>query len=140
MQDSAPEGAAPAGELTFAQILLAAAQEIEPNAALRDNSDRVTLQVPPAAIVKICKWLRDDPSYEMDMLDSHTAVDWPAEERFELLYLLASVGNPAAKLRGQQIMISTSVPRELPVVDTVCEVWPIAQWQEREVYDMFGVL
>ena len=37
-------------------------------------------------------------------------------------------------------MISASVPRDNPVLPTVCGVWPIAQWQEREVYDLFGIL
>lgn len=139
-QESAAAGAAPDGAVSFAQALLAAAQAIEPATVLRDKSDRLTLQVPPAAIVPICRWLRDDPTLKLDMLYDHTAIDWPAENRFELVYLLASVTDAPPQLRGQQVMVTTSVPRELPVVDTVSGVWPIAQWQEREVYDMFGIL
>lgn len=140
MEDSAPTGVSPAVELTFAQALLAAAQVIEPAAVLRDKSDRPTLQVPPGSIVKICQWLRDDPSLRFDTLYDHTAIDWPDEQRFELTYLLASILDPPARTRNLQIFVTTSVPRDVPVVDTVCGVWPIAQWQEREVYDLFGVL
>ncbi len=140
MQDSPPPGEDQAGEVGFAQALLAAAQAIEPATVLRDKSDRITLQVPAAAIAKICQWLRDDPALRFDLLYDHTAIDWPAENRFELVYLLAAVLDPQPRTRDLQVMVTTSVPRDNPVIDTVCGIWPIAEWQEREVYDMFGIL
>jgi NADH:ubiquinone oxidoreductase subunit C len=38
------------------------------------------------------------------------------------------------------VYVVTSVARDNPLVPTVMDIWPIAEWQEREVYDLFGVL
>ena len=57
-----------------------------------------------------------------------------AENEFELLYRLYSLKTLA------MLVVFTSIPRENPVIPTVSSVWRIAEWQEREVYDLFGIL
>jgi len=37
------------------------------------------------------------------------------------------------------VFMKAKVPRAEPVVASLCEVWPAANWQEREVYDLFGI-
>lgn len=148
MDDNAPQAAAiqdapsdpvPA-PLSFGERLLQAAQAVAPGATLRDKSDRPALVVPPDQLIALCEWLRDDPSMGLDMLYDHTAVDWPAENRIELVYTLAAIGGESPLRSDQLVYVSTSVPRDQPLVPTVMDIWTIAQWQEREVYDLFGVL
>lgn len=81
------------------------------------------------------------------LLRSVTCVDYlDAEPRLHVVYHLASLpesvmaGNPdpaAGALRS--IRIKVPVPAEAPVVDSVAEIFPTANWHEREVWDLFGV-
>ena len=77
--------------------------------------------------------LRDEPAAAFDLLLDHTVIDWLERGLFELVYNLYSTRH------GHYLMVSTLVPRDNPIAPTVSNVWPIAHWQEREVYDMFGV-
>ncbi|MDQ7844321.1 MAG: NADH-quinone oxidoreductase subunit C [Armatimonadota bacterium] len=68
------------------------------------------------------------------MLTDLTAVDrHPAEPRFEVVYLLTAL-DPPARLR-----LAMRLPGGDPTVPTAVEVYPGANWLEREVYDMFGI-
>lgn len=60
-----------------------------------------------------------------------TAVD--RGENFEMVYRLQSARFSAG------IFLKTEVPRDEPVIDTLIDLWPAADWQEREVFDMFGI-
>jgi len=106
---------------------------LEPAAAKREKADRPAVQVPPDKLAALALRLRDEPALAFDLLLDHTAIDWIAENRFELVYVLYST------VHGHYLMLTTSVPRETPVVPTLSAVWPIAHWQEREVYDLMGV-
>lgn len=66
-----------------------------------------------------------------DRLGMVTAVD--RDEWFVVVYRLQSRSLSAA------VFMKTKVPRTEPVVASVYEVWPAANWQEREVYDLFGI-
>lgn len=114
--------------------LIAAVQALHPEAKVREQADRPTLIIAADALVGLAKQLRDDPALRLDLLETHTAIDWLEEDRFELLYLLTSVPH------GHHLTLSVSIDRDEPVAPTLCEVYPIAQWLEREVYDMFGIL
>ena len=63
-----------------------------------------------------------------------TAVDRPAEARFEVTYLISRFDD------GRQMALLADVPRELPEIDTVSGVWAGANWHERETFDMFGIV
>jgi NADH-quinone oxidoreductase subunit C len=107
---------------------------LEPAARKREKADRPAVEVPPAALAAFMIRLRDDQRLAFDFLADHTAIDWPAEGRFELLYNLYST------VHGHSLLVTTAVPREKPIVPTVSGVWAIAHWQEREVFDLMGVL
>jgi NADH/F420H2 dehydrogenase subunit C len=62
-----------------------------------------------------------------------TAVDYPAQERFEVLYALTNYRD------GREVALLTDLRRADPAVDTVSDLWPTAEWHEREVYDLFGI-
>jgi NADH-quinone oxidoreductase subunit C len=98
------------------------------------NSNMLKIEIPVCRSVEILRKLRDEARFHFDMLCSHSGVDWLEKNLFELNYILYSTKH------NFYIMVSTFVPRDEPVVDSVCEVWAIAQWQEREVFDMYGVL
>lgn len=63
-----------------------------------------------------------------------TAVDYLNEGYFRLLYQVCNYQN------GDIIVLKVDVSRAEPLVDSVCPVWSAANWLEREVYDMFGIV
>lgn len=67
-----------------------------------------------------------------DLLGMVTAVD--RGENFEVVYRLRS--------RTMQcgMFLKTLVPRSHPVIESMCDLWPAANWHEREVYDLFGIV
>lgn len=90
-----------------------------------------TLWVEPDGIVDICAFLKEDPALRFDYLMSLTAVDW--SDRFDVVYHLYSIP------LKHYITLKLKVDRQSPAVPSVVSVWKAADWQEREVYDMFGI-
>ncbi|HLB59541.1 MAG TPA: NADH-quinone oxidoreductase subunit C [Bdellovibrionota bacterium] len=98
------------------------------------KTDPVCVEIPPDALFSFMEKLRNDPNLLFDFLLSHTAIDWLEEGKFELIYNLTSMKHQ------HFLMVSCLIPRENPVIPTVSSIWKIAEFQEREVYDFFGVL
>jgi len=82
---------------------------------------------------------RDDAALGFDMLVDVTAVDYlrfPGREdgpRFEVVYHLYSLAH------NHRLRLKVRVDEDDAVVPTAIDLWPIADWFEREVWDMFGV-
>ena len=70
---------------------------------------------------------------KMDMLLDHTAIDLVEEGKFELVYQLFSART------GEYLSVYTRISREHPQVASASKLWAIAEFQEREVFDFFGV-
>jgi NADH-quinone oxidoreductase subunit C len=117
-----------------AEALLAAVEAIDPDIKPREKADRAAVVLPAERLSPIMRQLRERPELDFDMLEFHTAIDWLAENRIELVYHLYSMK------RRHYLLATTSVPREDAEVESVSSIWRAAEWQEREVYDMFGVL
>ncbi len=84
-------------------------------------------------LLEICRWLRDDPSNSYDYLVDVTATHWPDDPQpMELVYHLYSYA------RGDRLRIKTRVGDQAPV-PSLAGLWKSADWNEREVYDMFGI-
>jgi NADH-quinone oxidoreductase subunit C len=66
-------------------------------------------------------------------LDTITGVDWMAEGQMEVVY---DYFHPVGGLR---VAVRTRVPRENPELPTISEVYPGANWHERETHDFFGI-
>jgi NADH-quinone oxidoreductase subunit C len=78
--------------------------------------------------------LRDTPGLEYQQLMDIAGVDYPDRaERFEVVYCLLSL------TRNHRLHVHVAASEDTPV-PTVTELWPVAGWYEREVYDMYGVL
>lgn len=125
-----------------------------------------TLVVHPKSLVEVAQLLRDEPTLQMGFLMDLTAVDYstfadgatpaffrssgvtvkpvvgvqdenpwcgPPETRFAVVYHFYS---PQHKHRLRLIV---PVDEQQPEVDTLTELWPGANWLEREVWDMFGI-
>lgn len=107
---------------------------IEAKAKPREKCNMPAVTIPVETLPGFMRTMHDDPLLSFDMLCTHTAVDWLSENRFELLYVLYSTKH------RHYVTISTSIPRDKPEVSSVSSIWRIAEWQEREVYDMMGVL
>ena len=71
---------------------------------------------------------------KFNLLSDITCVDrFPIEPRFELNYQLVSME------RSVRLGLRCSVSAQQPIVDSMCPVWPGANWLEREVFDLFGI-
>src|SRR5579884_2901847 len=92
-----------------------------------------TLIADPAQIVDLCRYLKNEEKFVR--LSAVTAVDWhPAEPRFEVVYHLHSIE------RNARLRIKCRLAGANPEIDSATPVWRSANWYEREVYDMFGVV
>jgi NADH-quinone oxidoreductase subunit C len=90
--------------------------------------------VPAEHLVEVCRVLRDDPALRFAVCVDVTAADYyPREPRFEVVYHLVS---PDQRLR-LRVRVYASGPS--PSVPSVSGVWASANWQEREVLDLFGI-
>ena len=91
-----------------------------------------TLWIEPARIIEVCSFLKQQQ--EFVRLSAITGVDWwPADPRFEVVYLLHSLR------RNQRLRLKCWVAESEPEIDSVTGVWRSADWYEREVFDLFGV-
>jgi NADH-quinone oxidoreductase subunit C len=96
--------------------------------------DELTLQVPLAHLVGLVEFLKSDPTCRFSTLVDITAVDHPARAaRFDLVYHFLSM------YQNQRIRLRVAVD-EADMVPSIVAVHPSANWFEREVFDMFGIL
>lgn len=92
---------------------------------------------------EIARFLRDDPRLRLNLLRCLSGVDRLEEGVIELIYELISVQPDASGevLKGVgEIAAKIKVPRDDARAPSVADVWPAADWHEREAYDMFGVV
>jgi NADH-quinone oxidoreductase subunit C len=119
-------------ELTLElERIRAAVPGVEPEA----EGDRgiLWINLPTEALRPALTALRDDPELDYRMLSDLFGADYPArEKRFDVLYNLYSLS------RNRRVFIRVRVGEGEPV-PTVSDLFPNANWAEREVYDLFGV-
>ena len=121
--------------------------------------DMVTVVMPRESLLVVCRFLRDEPTLRYDLLAELNGVDYlnypGAKHRFGVNYGLTSVPNnnrlwlKAFLDPQQETGPRVNVLRDEEVVekgdpglkvDSVCAIWPGAEWMEREVYDMLGII
>ena len=97
------------------------------------------LIVDPEQVLGVLGWLRDTPAQEYRFLASLHGVDYlPAEPRFGVVYELLN------RDRVERVRVRAALADpggdELPELDSCVEMFPTAEYQEREVYDFFGIV
>lgn len=110
-------------------------QETLPDAVLDVSVYRgdSTVIVAPGRLVEVCRFLRDDEQTRFDYLVDITAVDWPDREpRFDVVYHLYSI--PHNYLLRLKAPLEDGQP-----IDSLTGLWELANFAERETYDMFGI-
>lgn len=112
--------------------LKAALERSLPGVALQ--LEGATLIVEAKDLLRVCRLLKDTPAYDMDDVSNLTAIDYPPG-RLETVYHLYSM-----RQKHGPLAVRVKLPRENPVVPSVTPVWRGAEFQEREAYDLFGVI
>jgi NADH-quinone oxidoreductase subunit C len=94
----------------------------------------LNVTIAPSAIPAFLAYLRSDPTCRFTTLIDITAIDWPdRERRFDVVYHLLSMH------LNQRIRVRAEV-REDELVPSIVAEFPAADWYEREVFDMYGIL
>jgi NADH-quinone oxidoreductase subunit C len=125
-------------------------EQDHPGAVLDTSFDRgqAALVVDPKQVLDILRWLRDAPGQGYRFLSSlHVADYLPAEPRFGVHYELLN-RDRVERVRVKAMLtdpaaagpVTGSNGSELPVIDSCVELFPTAEFQEREAYDFFGIV
>ena len=94
----------------------------------------LTLEARREDIVKVISFLRDDPICKFSSLIDICGVDYPARaSRFEVVYHMLSMAHNA------RIRVKITTDEAVPV-QSICSLFPNANWYEREAFDMYGIL
>ena len=88
-------------------------------------------EVKPADLVETARALRDDEQLRFDFFCCLSAVD--TGERFEAVYSLASINDK------HRVDIKIFFPYDAAELDSVQEIWPAANWYEREMWELYGI-
>ena len=97
--------------------------------------DELTLHVDPARVAEVARVMRDDENLRFELLSNLSGVDYPAQERrLHVVYNLTSM------TYRRRVRLEVAVTADNPHVQSVCDVYPTADFHERECWDMFGVI
>lgn len=99
---------------------------------LEDPANPDCIVTPSAMVPTLFEWLRDDPEMLFDYLEFQTCVDYPPE-KMQLVYYLYSIE------KDHRLGLKVDLPRSQPAIPTISHLWSNADWNEREIYDLFGV-
>ena len=85
-------------------------------------------------IADVSLWCRDEPETAFDTLHCLSGVDYPADEKLQVVYHLFSLK------QRHWLVLKVDLPRDEPKVGTVEGVWRTANWHEREAFDLYGIV
>jgi len=128
-----------AGQGTMDETLLDLGDHItgelsELGVAYSIDNDELNLTVDAAHIIPVLRFLRDDPSCRFVCFIDICGVDYPArEKRFDVVYHLLS------PYQNTRIRVKVMTDEDTPVPSAV-DIFPAANWFEREAFDLYGIL
>ncbi|MBX3081337.1 MAG: NADH-quinone oxidoreductase subunit C [Anaerolineae bacterium] len=94
-----------------------------------------TIVIDAAKIIEACTFFRDTEGLEYNFLEDVTGVDYyPEEPRFAVCYHLYSM------VFNRSLRLKVYLPSDDPRVPSVCSIWAAANYQEREAYDLLGII
>ena len=98
------------------------------------NHEELRLTIDPGDISDVVLFLKNNPNTKFRQLIDITAVDYPeSEKRFRLVYLLLSLEY------NKRVRIDYSIKENDPI-NSLTSIYPAANWMEREVFDMYGIV
>jgi NADH-quinone oxidoreductase subunit C len=92
------------------------------------------LQVAPWEIENVCNYLKTDPDLAFNYLECITGIDFPQDQKIHVVYHVYSYP------KKHRIVLKAFLDREDPAIPTLVNVWSSTNWQERECFDLLGVL
>ena len=137
MTDAATTGATREAQIAESLAELSALIELKKGALLQGNeiaNGELTLRVSAQNLLALVEFLRTEPTCRFSTLVDITAVDYPEREaRFDVVYHFLSM------YRNQRIRVKVGTG-DMEMVPSLIAIHPCANWFEREVFDMFGIL
>ncbi len=98
------------------------------------ENDELTVNVAPASLTSFSEFLKTDQTCKFSTLVDITGVDYPTRDaRFDVVYHYLSM------YQNQRIRVKVAI-REEETIASIVDIYPAANWFEREVFDMFGIL
>jgi NADH-quinone oxidoreductase subunit C len=118
--------------VTVADLAAAVATQYPDVVVAREEA---TVVIDRDELLAALAWLRDDPRLRMDALSSVTATHWPDRDpAFWVVYELRSSS------LVQRLRVKIAVREDDQHVPTVTELFPTANWHERETFDLYGLV
>ena len=102
-----------------------------PSAVFEEGGEWVTVLVDAVNWKDVAKQLRSNESLDLDYLFCLTCVDW--KTHFTMVYHLTSTKH------RHTVVVKSKLDKGDPEIETVSDIWRTAEFNEREVYDLFGV-
>jgi len=128
----------PTFDLTFLDGLRAAVPAATIDVA--PSIDMPVIYVDRDHLIEVAQTLKTHPDLQFQLLVDVTAVDrLPAVPRYEIVYILASLGAAAGTAPARRLRMKVALTQDSASIPTVSGVWPSANWPEREVFDLFGI-
>ncbi len=135
----------PSGEALVAVAANAREKFGESVASVTHARGELTLEIRREDLLSICRTLRDDPEFAFEQLTDLCGVDYEdyalessngrrVGPRFAVVYHLLSIK------RNQRLRLRVFLDDEMPMVDSVIDIWSSANWYEREAFDLFGIV
>lgn len=134
-------GGRPVKETITATSTVVMVREKFPQAVVETNDFRgqQTIVLPPEHLLVVCAYLQKTLRYTF--LSSITAVDWLERvPRYDVVYHLLSIPHQSELRLKLRVGNEGKKREDHPAVPSVTSVWPSANWYEREVYDLFGII
>lgn len=100
----------------------------------------VTLELAPEQLIEVTSQLRDQPELAFDQLIDIAGIDYSEYANEQQPLKLAAVYHLLSLVHNWRIRLRVVAPQELPMLESVCDVWPAAAWFEREAFDLFGII
>jgi NADH-quinone oxidoreductase subunit C len=82
---------------------------------------------------EIALYLHDDPSLKLDWMQCHSGVDYVADGK------MCCVNDLWSFTHHHEFAVKVFTPREKPSIPSVADIWRVADWHEREAYDLLGI-
>ncbi|QJW47662.1 NADH-quinone oxidoreductase subunit C [bacterium BFN5] len=118
-------------QIISSELLLELQTQFGPAVSVVGENNQQALLIELERLLEVLTVLKNSPVYQFNLLSNLTAVDYL--EYFEMVYHLYSLP------LKQSITIKTRCLNKQAYVPSVTEIWPSADFQEREVYDLLGI-